>query len=74
VRRVSLADKLANARSLLRDLRRDGDAVWGRFKGGKEGTLWYYHSLVKIFKDGGSDYMTEEYARVVDEIDRLLSD
>jgi hypothetical protein len=73
VRRVSLADKLANARSLLRDLRQEGDSVWGRFKGGKEGTLWYYHSLVKIFKEGGSDYMTEELARVVGEIDNLVA-
>jgi (p)ppGpp synthase/HD superfamily hydrolase len=74
VRRVSLADKVHNARSLLRDLRRDGDAVWGRFKGGKDGTLWYYHSLVKIFAENGSDYMTEELARVVDEIDSILSE
>ena len=72
VRRVSLADKLHNARSILRDLRREGDLVWGRFKGGKEGTLWYYHSLVKIFRDGASDYMSEELARVVEEIDCLL--
>ena len=73
VRRVSLADKLHNARSILRDLRREGDAVWRRFKGGKEGTLWYYHSLLNIFRKGGSDYMTEELARVVAEIDDLVS-
>ena len=71
VRRVSLADKLHNARSILRDLRLSGHLVWGRFKGGKEGTLWYYRSLVQIFQESGRDYMTEELARVVAEIERL---
>jgi hypothetical protein len=47
--------------------------VWDRFRGGRDGTLWYYHSLVKIFEGNGSDYMTEELARVVDEIDRIIS-
>lgn len=47
VRRVSLADKLHNARSLLADLRRGGDGIWERFNGGKEGTLWYYRALVE---------------------------
>ncbi len=45
-RLVSAADKLHNARSILVDLRTEGEAVWRRFKGGKEGTLWYYRALV----------------------------
>jgi (p)ppGpp synthase/HD superfamily hydrolase len=48
-RLVSAADKLANARSVLSDLRALGDALWARFKGGREGTLWYYRSLVSVF-------------------------
>ena len=36
-RLVSVADKLHNARGLLRDLRESGEAVWTRFKGGKDG-------------------------------------
>ena len=39
VRLVSAADKLHNARSILADLRALGDALWGRFTGGKDGTL-----------------------------------
>ena len=38
---VSASDKLHNARAILADLRKEGDAVWSRFKGGKEGTLAY---------------------------------
>ena len=33
---VSLADKLHNARSILRDLRTESQQVWEKFKGGKE--------------------------------------
>ncbi len=48
--RVSLADKLHNARTILVDLRLRGEPVWQRFKGGKTGSLWYYRSLVNIFE------------------------
>jgi (p)ppGpp synthase/HD superfamily hydrolase len=47
---VSASDKLYNARAILADYREIGDAVWGRFKEGKDGTLWYYRSLVNAFK------------------------
>jgi GTP pyrophosphokinase len=42
---VSAADKLYNLRSVARDLRRGGDEVWGRFSGGREGSLWYYRAV-----------------------------
>lgn len=46
---VSLADKTHNARAILNDYRRIGDALWPRFAGGKDGTLWYYGALAAIF-------------------------
>jgi len=49
VLRVSCADKLHNARSIQRDLRDHGPVVWQRFKADREGTLWYYRSLARIF-------------------------
>jgi len=50
-RLVSLSDKVHNARSILRDLRKPdiGSAVWGRFKQPKEDTLWYYRELANAF-------------------------
>lgn len=50
-RLVSCCDKLHNARSLLVDYRQRGDALWELFKGGREGTLWYYQSLVAAFQE-----------------------
>ena len=42
VRLVAAADKLHNARSILREYRRLGESLWGHFHGGREGTLWYF--------------------------------
>jgi (p)ppGpp synthase/HD superfamily hydrolase len=71
VRRVSLADKLHNARTILADLRQDGDDVWTRFNGGKEGSLWYYRSLLEIFQTWPDSYMRREFSRVMAEIERM---
>jgi (p)ppGpp synthase/HD superfamily hydrolase len=71
VRLVAAADKLHNARTILRDLRALGDAVWDRYSGGKEGMLWYYRCLVQAFKTSGISPLVEELERVVAEIERL---
>jgi (p)ppGpp synthase/HD superfamily hydrolase len=71
VRRVSLADKLHNARSILASLQKEGETVWDRFNGGQEGSLWYYRSLVQVFCQTGSDFMTDELERTLAEIERF---
>ena len=72
VQLVSLADKLHNSRSILFDLREVGNSTWERFKGGKEGTLWYYRSLVSIFLARGPQPLARELQRVVAEIEELV--
>jgi GTP pyrophosphokinase len=72
VRLVSSADKLHNARSLLNDYRLVGDSLWNRFKGGKEGTLWYYRALVEAFRKAGSTPLVDELDRVVSELEHLV--
>ncbi len=69
--RVSLADKLQNARSIRADLKRCGDEVWKRFSGGKEGTLWYYRTLVKVFQELDSSILVDELAEVVEDVEEL---
>lgn len=46
---VSACDKLHNARAIAADLK-SGEDVFGRFKAGRGGTLWYYAELVRIFR------------------------
>jgi (p)ppGpp synthase/HD superfamily hydrolase len=71
VRLVSAADKLANARDILSDFREQGDAIFNRFKGRKQGTLWYYRTLVNVFREAGATPLIEELDRVVTELETL---
>ena len=68
---VSLADKVHNARSILKDLKSSQKDVWGKFKGGKDGTLWYYQSLVEIFRNSSFSSLSAELQDLVAEIAAL---
>jgi (p)ppGpp synthase/HD superfamily hydrolase len=74
VRLVSAADKLHNARAVLEDYRIVGEALWKRFNGGKEGTLWYYRAAVDALRKAGTSPLIEELDRVVSEIECLAED
>lgn len=69
--RISLADKLHNARSILFDLTSQGEIIWNWFNGGKEGTLWYYHSLEEIFNRRFTSPMVEEFMETITRIEML---
>ena len=71
VQRVSAADKLHNARSIVADLQRSGPALFSRFTGGREGTLWYYETLSGVFAQSGIGFLAEELQRTVAEMKRL---
>ena len=62
---VSCADKLDNARSILTDYRSVGELLWQRFRGGREGTLWYYRALVEAFFRGETPPLAAELERTV---------
>jgi (p)ppGpp synthase/HD superfamily hydrolase len=71
---VSAADKLHNVRSIVKDFREIGNKVWERFNGGKDGTLWYYTSLVKTLRASGEHKMlVEEFARCVSTLEGIIS-
>jgi (p)ppGpp synthase/HD superfamily hydrolase len=67
---VSLCDKIHNARSILRDLRKPeiGSRVWERFKKPKSDTLWYYRGLANAFQK----FLPGQLANELDEIVRVL--
>ncbi|OGO18244.1 MAG: phosphohydrolase [Chloroflexi bacterium RBG_16_48_8] len=72
VLRVSLADKLHNLKSLYSAYRRDGEEIWKHFRGGKEGTLWYYHELSKMFHKEGENIMLSDFDQLLDQFDRMV--
>jgi hypothetical protein len=73
VRLVSASDKLYNARAILADFRKLGDEVWTRFTGGKDGTLWYYRSLINAFQQAGNSPLIDELDRVISELEKLAA-
>jgi len=64
--RVSAADKLHNARSMLRDYREVGDELWTRFHEGVDSQLWNYGQLTEILQRRFPGPLTDELARTVD--------
>lgn len=71
--RVSMADKLHNIRSILADWEREGDEVWLKFKGGKEGTLWFYGCLLEIYREGCDGFLLGELARIINRLREYLA-
>src|SRR5271166_5836391 len=69
-RLVSASDKLHNVRTILTDYRQDGEAIWVRFNGKKEGTLWYYRALSDEYQRRSPNRITRELAIAVAELER----
>ena len=63
---VSMADKLDNARAILRDLRRFGPPLWERFSTtDPQDHLWYYQSLLEVYRRRSESWLVGELARVI---------
>ena len=71
---VCAADKLHNARSIIADWRRIGDAVFTRFKGGKHGALWYFRAVYEALRERDESPIVEELGRAVRELEQLAGD
>lgn len=71
---VSCADKVYNARSILRDHRLYGDVLWDRFNASAEENLWYYGGLLEGFRASELEsWLVDELERVVAEIEERVS-
>src|ERR1039457_1340107 len=63
---VSACDKVHNARSILADLRSDGDAVWQRFTvSDPKAQLWYYTSVLEVLRRRLPGPLTDELGNIV---------
>ncbi len=70
---VSACDKLHNARSILDDLRIEGDVVWQRFTvADPHAQLWYYTGVLEILKRRLPGHLTDELGVVVEEMAALV--
>jgi len=71
--RVSLADKVHNARAILLDYRTEGDVLWTRFSAGRDEQLWYYRALASGF-EARRDDLGEAAGPAVDELRRVVEE
>jgi len=71
-RLVSASDKLHNIRTILTDYRQHGEAIWTRFTGRKEGTLWYYRALSDEYRRRNPNRITRELEIAVVELERAV--
>jgi GTP pyrophosphokinase len=70
--RVALADKVHNARSIVRDYRAEGRALWDRFTNKTiDDQLWYYRALVKVFSECRPCPLVEDLRRALGEPEDL---
>ncbi|HSZ02316.1 MAG TPA: HD domain-containing protein [Terriglobales bacterium] len=72
-RLVSAADKLHNVRSIVAAYREIGDRVWERFHGKRDGTLWYYRTLLDELQRKKSSPLMRELERAVIELESVVA-
>ena len=73
---VSLADKVHNVGALVLAYRRNGEALWRRFSTSPEELLWYYGTLLAVFREnpsGQREPLVRELARALDEQHDLIA-
>jgi (p)ppGpp synthase/HD superfamily hydrolase len=72
--RVALADKVHNARSIVRECRREGPALWQRVKEKSAyDQLSYYSDLLRFFANRRPGPLTEDLRRAVAELEWLVA-
>jgi (p)ppGpp synthase/HD superfamily hydrolase len=70
--RVSNADKLDNARSLLRDYRVQGESLWSRAPSSSEDACWYYTTLSVRFAELQPGPLADQLAEAADQLKLLV--
>jgi (p)ppGpp synthase/HD superfamily hydrolase len=72
VRRVSLADKIYNARSIVMELKAIGPSAFDKFSGKRDGTLWYYRQVSSILAEQNKGPWEEELLSLTDQMHHII--
>jgi (p)ppGpp synthase/HD superfamily hydrolase len=72
VLRVVGADKLHNARSLVRDHHRLGDALWEHFNAGPQEQLWYHREVAALVAASPGGDLSRELDAAVDALAAIV--
>ena len=71
VKLVAVSDKLHNARSVRRDHRVVGAAVWARFSAPVDASLWFYRAVADALARGWSHPLVDELYEEVSALEGL---
>ena len=72
--RVTLADKVHNARSIVRDYREEGHVLWERFgQRSAQDQLRYYGGILELFTERREGPLVEDLRRAVAELVELTA-
>ncbi|MBU6323784.1 MAG: bifunctional (p)ppGpp synthetase/guanosine-3',5'-bis(diphosphate) 3'-pyrophosphohydrolase [Patescibacteria group bacterium] len=71
VKAISVADKIANAKSLIAAAGEQGAAVWRHFNRGRDKKLWFEHAVLDMLRESWQNPLVDEYAKLVDTLDTL---
>ena len=55
IKLLSCADKLANIRDLISDVKMEGEGFWDKFNAPKKEQEWYYRSMLEAFATGSQN-------------------
>lgn len=70
--RITVADKIDNARAILADYQHIGNELWKRFKAPQEDQIWYYKSCVEAYRAAGfKGFLLDELVKLVDQLSKL---
>jgi (p)ppGpp synthase/HD superfamily hydrolase len=72
VLRVSAADKLHNARCIVRDYLHAGEDLWNRFSAPASDQIWYYRSLSEVFRRRLGGPLASDLSRTVADLEWLM--
>lgn len=72
VLRIALADKLHNARDLLGSVKTEGTGVLTRFNSEPKEQIWFFSSLVEVFRRRSPGRQAEELAETVEALRALI--
>ena len=73
---VAAADKFHNLQALIRDFRKEGDALWSRFnpEAGKSGVVGYYRGLADVFARRFPSELSNELGEAVMTLQELTGE
>ncbi len=65
VKAISVADKIANARSLLAAYEEQGTAIWKHFNRGRDKKMWFENAMLTMLHESWQHPLVDEYAALV---------